>query len=83
MALRCVNTFGRLAIGGTALIIFGYVFVNVAMVSGLVPVVGVPMPLVSFGGTAMMTVSFAVGVAMCTYVHRGRLILRRRLGVFW
>ena len=83
MALRCVSQFARLTIGGSALVIFVYVFINIAMVSGLVPVVGVPLPLVSYGGTSMITVMVGIGLAMCAYVHRGRRFLRRELGAFW
>lgn len=83
MALRCASQFARLTIAGAAMVIFVYVFINIAMVSGLVPVVGVPLPLVSYGGTSMMTVMIGVGLAMCAYVHRGRRFLRRELGAFW
>src|SRR3546814_6733512 len=56
IALRSRNHFGRLlAIGLTANLFF-YVFINTEMVMGLIPVVGIPLPLISYGGTAMMTV---------------------------
>jgi rod shape determining protein RodA len=77
MASRCTSAFSRLVIAGTAVMIFVYVFINVAMVSGLVPVVGVPLPLVSYGGTSMLTVLMAVGLSMCAYVHRGQAMPRR------
>jgi rod shape determining protein RodA len=82
MALRCASQFARLMIAGAALSIFVYTFVNVAMVSGLVPVVGVPLPLVSYGGTSMLTVMVGIGLAMCAYVHRGRGFRRLDLGPF-
>ena len=72
MAMRCRSPFSRLVIAGTGGMIFIYMFINVAMVSGLVPVVGVPLPLVSYGGTSMMTVMIAMGLSMCAYVSRGR-----------
>ena len=72
MAARCVSPFSRLVIAGTSGTIFIYVFINVAMVSGLVPVVGVPLPLVSYGGTSMMTTMISMGLVMCVYVHRGQ-----------
>src|SRR3546814_4337480 len=56
---------------------FLYVFINIAMVSGLVPVVGVPLPLVSYGGTAMMTLLVGMGLLINVYVHRDVEIPRR------
>jgi rod shape determining protein RodA len=70
MALACRNQFSRLLISGAILVVFVYAAVNIAMVMGLAPVVGVPLPLVSYGGTAMLTVMTALGLAMCGYVHR-------------
>jgi rod shape determining protein RodA len=81
MAARGASPFSRLVIAGTATMIFTYVFINVAMVSGLVPVVGVPLPLVSYGGTAMLTTMLAVGLAMSCHVHRGQT-MPRRIGAF-
>lgn len=80
MALRCQNQFARLVIAGTGIIIFVYAFINVAMVTGLVPVVGVPLPLVSYGGTSMTTIMFAIGIAMCGYVHRAEPVRQGDLG---
>ncbi len=76
MALRCRNHFARLVTFGASLIVFSHMFVNVAMVMGVVPVVGVPLPLVSYGGTAMMTVMVAFGLIMCVYVHRDLRLTR-------
>jgi rod shape determining protein RodA len=61
---------------GLTTTIFLYVFINVAMVMGVVPVVGVPLPLVSYGGTAMLTVMVAFGLIMCVYVHRDLRLTR-------
>lgn len=83
MALRCSSQFARLVIAGTGAMIFIYVFVNVAMVSGLVPVVGIPLPLVSYGGTAMITIMVSMGLAMCVYVHRGQGYRGGRIGMFY
>ena len=69
MALRAENPFCRLLIAGSALTIFLYVFINVAMVTGMVPVVGVPLPLVSYGGTSMVTVMTGLGLAVSAHVH--------------
>lgn len=71
MALRCRPLFGRLVIAGSALTIFIYFFINIAMVTGLVPVVGVPLPLVSYGGTSMVTIMTGLGFAFSCYVHSG------------
>lgn len=76
MAHGCRSVFGRLLIGGLALTLFAYAFVNMAMVTGLVPVVGVPLPLFSYGGTAMTTIMVALGLAMSAHVH-GQESVRR------
>ncbi len=65
------DTFGRLVIGGGALSLSIYVMINVAMVTGLIPVVGVPLPLISYGGTALMTLMVALGIAMSVRIHDG------------
>lgn len=72
MALQSRSTFGRLLIAGAALSLSIYVVINVAMVTGLVPVVGVPLPLISYGGTSMMTLMVALGLAMSAHVHQGQ-----------
>ncbi len=83
MAWRCQNRFGRLVIAGSALTFFVYVFINLAMVTGLVPVVGVPLPLVSYGGTSMMTLMIGLGLAMSGYVHGDDLVRRDEMGKLW
>ncbi len=70
IALRCRHPFGRLAALGIATNFFLYVFVNIAMVMGVIPVGGVPLPLVSYGGSAMLTVMFGFGILMSIHVHR-------------
>ncbi len=70
IGLSSRNQFGRLVALGVTTMVFLYVFVNIAMVSGLVPVVGVPLPLVSYGGTALLTLMFAFGLVLCVSVHR-------------
>jgi rod shape determining protein RodA len=70
IALRSRNYFGRLLGVGIATNFFLYVFINTAMVTGLIPVVGVPLPLISFGGTAMLTVMFGFGLLMGVCVDR-------------
>lgn len=69
MSRRCGSVFGRLLIAGFALSLFVYAFINTAMVTGLVPVVGVPLPLFSYGGTAMFTMLVGLGLAMSAHVH--------------
>jgi len=77
MSLRCRNQFGRLLGMGIATTFFLYVFINIAMVMGLIPVVGVPLPLISYGGTAMMTLLIGFGLLMSVWVHRDVMIGRR------
>ena len=70
IALRVRNQFGRLVTMGIIGTFFFYIFINIAMVMGLVPVVGVPLPLVSYGGTAMLSLMIGFGFVLCAYVHR-------------
>ena len=76
IALRSRNHFGRILAVGLTANFFLYVFINIAMVMGLIPVVGVPLPLISYGGTALLTVMLSLGLIMCVYVHRDRRISR-------
>ena len=62
---------------------FLYVFINMAMVTGLVPVVGVPLPLISYGGTSMLTMMVGFGFVMNAHVNRETRIRREELGPFW
>lgn len=75
IAVNAQNTFGRLLAGSLTLTFFVYVFVNVGMVSGLLPVVGVPLPLVSYGGTAMLTLMASFGLLMAISTEQRRLTL--------
>jgi rod shape determining protein RodA len=70
IALRCRSQFGRLLGLGVAVNFFLYAFINTAMVMGLIPVVGVPLPLISYGGTAMVTTMLAFGLLMNVGIHR-------------
>lgn len=70
ISLRCRHQFGRLVAIGVTTTFFLYVFINVAMVMGLIPVVGVPLPLISYGGTALLTIMICMGLLMSVYVHR-------------
>ena len=70
MASEAQDTYARLVCGSFALTFFVYVFVNTGMVAGILPVVGVPLPLVSYGGTAMVTLMASFGVLMSLNRHR-------------
>ena len=70
LASQAGSTFGRLLAGAFVLTFFVYVFVNVAMVSGILPVVGVPLPLVSYGGTSAITLMAGFGVIMSVRTHK-------------
>ena len=70
MSLRCRSQFGRLIGIGVSTSFFLNVFVNIAMVMGLVPVVGMPLPLISYGGSAMLTLMFSFGLLLCVYINR-------------
>ena len=64
IALDAPTLFARLLAGAVSMIFFTYAFVNMGMVSGILPVVGVPLPFISYGGTAMVTLGLAVGILM-------------------
>ena len=70
VALRCRHQFGRLLAVGLGTNFFLYVFVNVAMVTGSIPVGGVPLPLISHGGSAMLTTMLGFGLVLSVHVHR-------------
>ncbi|MEO9962900.1 MAG: rod shape-determining protein RodA, partial [Nisaea sp.] len=80
ISVRCRTQFGRLVGIGVTATFFLYVFINMAMVMGLVPVVGVPLPLISYGGTAMLTLLFGFGLLMGTWIHRDVMVGRRGIG---
>lgn len=64
VAIRAHTQFGRLMAGSMAMMFFVYVFVNIGMVTGILPVVGVPLPFMSYGGTALLTLGIACGILM-------------------
>lgn len=70
IAASAQDSYSRLLAGGLTLTFFIYVFVNVGMVSGILPVVGVPLPLVSYGGTSAVTLMAAFGILMSVHTHR-------------
>lgn len=70
IAAHAQDTFGRLVAGSLTLTFFVYLFVNTGMVTGILPVVGVPLPLVSYGGTSLVTLIAAFGILMSVHTHR-------------
>jgi rod shape determining protein RodA len=80
IAMASRSQFGRLLAMGVTFNFFFYIMINAAMVMGLIPVVGIPMPLISYGGTAMLTVMFGFGLLMSVHVHRQVEIPRRAGG---
>ena len=70
IAVQAQDTFGKLVAGSVTLTFFVYVFVNIGMVSGLLPVVGVPLPLISYGGTSIVTLLASFGMLMSIHTHR-------------
>ncbi|MCP5296356.1 MAG: rod shape-determining protein RodA [Zoogloeaceae bacterium] len=70
IAANAPTLFSRLLAGSITLIFFTYAFVNMGMVSGILPVVGVPLPFVSYGGTALVTLFLGVGILMSIHKHR-------------
>lgn len=77
IALRARSQFGRLVAVGLLSGIYLNALINMAMVMGLVPVVGEPLPLVSYGGTSMLTLLFGFGILIGVYVHRDVVVPRR------
>ncbi len=75
IALQAPTLFTRLLAGAVTLIFFTYAFVNMGMVSGILPVVGVPLPLVSYGGTALVTLCLGIGILMS--IHKNRMLVQK------
>ena len=70
IAAQAATLFGRLLAGAVTLVFFTYAFVNMGMVAGILPVVGVPLPFISYGGTALLTLFMGIGVLMSIHRHR-------------
>ena len=70
IASQAQNTFTRLLAGSITLTFFTYVFVNIGMVSGILPVVGVPLPFISYGGTSLVTILLGFGILMSIHTHK-------------
>lgn len=82
IGLRCRHQFGRLVALGLTFNLFLYLFINCAMNMGLIPVVGIPLPLISYGGTATLTVMIGFGLLMSVHIHRDVRLSRRGLTDF-
>lgn len=78
LAVRCRHVFGRMIASGVATLLFVHIFINMAMVMGLVPVVGVPLPFLSYGGSFLIAILIACGLLMHVYVHREHNLPRGR-----
>jgi rod shape determining protein RodA len=72
IAAMAQDSFSRLLAGSLALTFFVYVFINVGMVAGIVPVVGVPLPLISLGGTSIISLMVGFGILMSIHTHKSR-----------
>ena len=70
IAANAANLFSRLLAGAISMIFFTFVFINMGMVSGILPVVGVPLPFMSYGGTALLTLGLCLGILMSIQRHR-------------
>lgn len=70
ITLHAQSVFGKLLAGSITLTFFIYVFVNIGMVSGLLPVVGIPLPFISYGGTSIVTLMSGFGILMAIHTHR-------------
>lgn len=70
IASQAQDTFGRLLAGSISITFFFGMFVNIGMVTGLLPVVGLPLPIISYGGTSMVTLMIAFGILMSVHTHR-------------
>lgn len=82
VAMLASSTFSRLVAWGITFSFFIYMFVNMSMVIGLLPVVGVPLPLVSYGGTAMLTLLMGFGLLFCVDLHRSTKLPQKVMSLF-
>jgi rod shape determining protein RodA len=70
LSLKCEDNFSRLLGASLTFVFFTYIFVNIGMVSGLLPVVGVPLPLISYGGSSLITLMASFGIIMSIHKHK-------------
>lgn len=78
LATRCRNAYGRLIAAGVAAMFFAHILINTAMVMGMIPVVGVPLPFLSYGGSFLLTALIACGLLMHVYINRDTNLPRHR-----
>ena len=77
VALRSRSTFGSMVAAGVAAMLFVHVLINCGMVMGILPVVGVPLPLLSYGGSVMVSTLLAIGLVLNAYVHYDEMPARQ------
>ena len=70
IGIKAQDTFCRLLSGSLMMTFFVYVFVNISMVNGILPVVGIPLPLISYGGTSLVTIMISFGILMSINTHK-------------
>lgn len=75
---NCRNSYGRLIAAGAGAMLFAHIFINMAMVMGMIPVVGVPLPFLSYGGSFLISTLAACGLLMHVWVHRDTMLPRKR-----
>lgn len=78
LAINCRHGFGRLVAGGVGAMLFVHIFINMAMVMGMIPVVGVPLPFLSYGGSFILATLMACGLLMHVYINRDANLPKRR-----
>jgi rod shape determining protein RodA len=76
IAIHSMSFFGKLIASGISIILFIHMFINMAMVMGLIPVVGVPLPMLSYGGSSLISIMIAVGFVLSVHVHRDVVVHR-------
>jgi rod shape determining protein RodA len=74
ISVQAQNTYSRLLAGSLTFTFFVYIFVNIGMVIGILPVVGIPLPLISYGGTFMVTLLGSFGILMSIHTHKKFLV---------
>ena len=74
LALRVETLFSKVVVFGIGFLLFLYLSLNIGMVCGLLPVVGVPLPLISYGGTSLLTVLIGIGIILSIDVHDKKLL---------
>ena len=78
LSLRCEDNFSRLLGASLTFVLFTYIFVNIGMVAGLLPVVGVPLPLISYGGSSLITLMASFGIIMSIHKHKSPRYLQQK-----